>query len=189
MRDTSETTLTREDRTELEGESLDSLSNEKIDRDLADMINPAFLRPVKPLRQRQPEDVPLVYLGSRVSKRHTPMATVIVPDTENDEKVTDVLSMVTAWDPDRERPTPATLHISGPSYNFVLNETTLVAKDDAPFLLAHEKLLFRRAADVQAERTPALVERNDIEDLRRELAEMRAHLGVKTTTDAGGTAA
>jgi len=182
MRDTTEATLTREDRTEIDGESLDSLSFERLDRDLADMINPAFLRPVKPLRQRQPEDVPLVYLGARVGKRHTPMVTVIVPDTENDETVMDLLSMVTAWDPDRERPTPATLHASGPSYNFVLNETTLVDKDDAPFLLAHERLLFRHATAVHAERMPALVERTDIEDLRRELAEMRAQLGAKTTT-------
>ena len=121
-----------------------------VDADLAHLgaPTPAPPGPVRSQRRRLPHDVPLLYMGRRWGGRHDETITLIVPDEDNYERVAALAEIL---DPGldetgqrRQQPDLTGLHVSGPSYDFIRGETTLVDAEDVPFFLTHPKLDFRR---------------------------------------------
>ena len=128
-----------------------------LDRDLAHLADPnAGRRTVSSRRRRDPEEVAMVYRGSR--HRGALIAQEIdvqVPTEDNVEKVADVAAVVpgmdepsqrAAWaaaaaargvDPGAYIPLAERLIIDGIDYHFSLNKTTLCHEDDVDYMLSH----------------------------------------------------
>ena len=135
-------------------------------------------------RQRQPEEVSLVYCGRRTSGAPVDQRIrVVVPDEDNATAVAAVQAIVPGldeasqrapWDADAaqrgQEPKPyVPLHerlaLSGPFYRFEIGRATLVHEADAPYLLAHPLYRIERAegGGVAEAATPP-------DDLRRPVA-------------------
>ncbi len=182
-------TLSRADEARIVAESRalergDSLHPEaKLDRDLAHLADPnAGRRTVSSRRRREPQEIAMVYRGSR---HRGPLVAqeidVQVPTEENADKVADMQSVILGMDEPSQRaawagaaaargvaPEPYValadrLVLDGIDYHFSINKTTLVHEDDAEALLSHPFHLIELVdgdPDEQGAVPPSIARRN-----------------------------
>ncbi len=141
----------------------------RLDRDLAHLGDPDAGRRAQPRRRREPDHVPMTYVGKKSRALLVDQfVTLTVPTDENDLKVADLEEVIPGLDRDSQqkawatenarlgverpyRPLADRLIVAGNDYTFERGKAVLVHEDDVAYLLAHDTYRIERAADIEVD--------------------------------------